>query len=91
MLANAFEIFLRSLAYSFWPFIFTLIVLYLISKYFNRDYNTKIKTQNEIIKIEKEDMEHLAEKAVNFNTPKIETSFGDQRIGDIFDEKKPEC
>ena len=32
-------------------------------------------------------MENLAEKAINFKTPKIETSFGDQRIGDVFEKK----
>ena len=62
MLTNAFEIFLRSLAYSFWPFVFILIVLYLIAKYLNRDYNKKVEIQKKIVKTEKEDMEHLAEK-----------------------------
>lgn len=90
MVANAFEIFLHSLAYSFWPFIFTLIVLYLISKYLSRDYNKKVETQKKIIKTEREDMENLAEKAINFKAPKIETSFGDRRIGDIY-EKNPDC
>ena len=91
MLTNAFEIFLRSLAYSFWPFVFILIVLYLINKYFvNRDHKKKTQIQKKIVKTEKESMEHLAEKAINFKTPKIETSFGDRRIGDVH-EKKPDC
>ena len=29
-------------------------------------------------------MENLAQKAINFKTPKIETSFGDQRIGEVY-------
>ena len=88
MLTNAFEIFLHSLAYSFWPFVFILIVLYLINKYFiNRDHKKKIQTQKKIVKTEKESMEHLAEKAINFKTPKIETSFGARRIGDVHEKK----
>ena len=91
MLTNAFEIFLHSLAYSFWPCVFILIVLYLIHKYFvNRDHKKKTQIQKKIVKTEKESMEHLAEKAINFKTPKIETSFGDRRIGDVH-EKKPDC
>ena len=37
---------------------------------------------------EKQEMEHLAEKAILFKPPKIETSFGDQRIGDIHGHEK---
>ena len=87
MLTSAFEIFLRSLAYSFWPFVFALILLYLISKYLNRDAKKKTDTQKKIVKIEKENMENLADKAINFRTPKIETSFGDRRIGDVHEKK----
>jgi len=29
-------------------------------------------------------MQSLANKAINFKTPKIETSFGDQRIGKVY-------
>ena len=87
MFTKTFEIFLYSLAYSFWPFIFILTVLYLVNKHFNRNTKKKIETQKKNIKIEKEDMENLAEKAINFKTPKIETSFGDRRIGDVFEKK----
>ena len=41
MFVTAFEIFLQSLAYSFWPFVFALTIVYLINKYFNHGYRTK--------------------------------------------------
>ena len=58
MFIKAFEIFLQSLAYSFWPFIFVLTIVYLLNKYFNHGYKHK-----------------------------IETSFGDKRIGDIYNHE----
>jgi len=85
MLTNTFEIFLYSLAYSFWPFIFILTVLYLINKHLNRDSKKKNETQKKTINADKKEMENLAEKAISFKTPKIETSFGDRRIGEVFD------
>ena len=50
MFVKAFEIFLQSLAYSFWPFIFTLSIIYLINKYFNHRYKHTIEKENKIIK-----------------------------------------
>lgn len=79
------EIFLQTLAYSFWPFIFILILLYIANKYFNHDYKHTIeKRKNTYDTDNKDEMQHLANKAINFKTPKIETSFGDQRIGEVY-------
>ena len=87
MFVKAFEIFLQSLAYSFWPFVFSLTIVYLINKYFNHGYKQKIEKQKKIIGTDKIEMEDLAQKAINFKTPKIETSFGDQRIGEVYNHE----
>jgi hypothetical protein len=85
MFIKAFEIFLQSLAYSFWPFIFTIISIYMANKYFNHGYKQKIEKQKNISEADtKDEMQSLANKAINFKTPKIETSFGDQRIGKVY-------
>lgn len=84
MFIKAFEIFLQSLAYSFWPFIFIIISIYMANKYFNHGYKQKIDKQKKISETDnKDEMQSLANKAINFKTPKIETSFGDQRIGEV--------
>ena len=84
MFIKAFEIFLQTLAYSFWPFIFIIIIIYILNKYFNHDYKQKIDKQKKITEADTQnDMQDLANKALNFKTPKIETSFGDQRIGEV--------
>ena len=84
MFVKAFEIFLQTLAYSFWPFVFILIIIYIVNKYFNHGYKQKIDKQNKISGANaKDEMQDLASKAINFKTPKIETSFGDQRIGEV--------
>tara|TARA_B100000745_G_scaffold296105_1_gene241029 strand:+ start:1150 stop:1419 length:270 start_codon:yes stop_codon:yes gene_type:complete len=82
MFSRSFEIFLNTLAYSFWPFVFFIAGLYIFNKYFNDSYKKKVKKEKKIRNIEPETHE-LAEKALNFKTPKIETSFGDQRIGEV--------
>jgi|TARA_R110000765_G_scaffold52661_1_gene105867 hypothetical protein len=82
MFSNAFEIFLNSLAYSFWPFAFFWAALYIFNRYFNDAYKKKVKKEKGIRSIDPE-AHDLAEKALNFKTPKIETSFGDQRIGEV--------
>ena len=85
MFVKAFEIFLQTLAYSFWPFVFILIIIYIANKYFNHGYKQKIDKQNKISGADtKDEMQDLANKAINFKTPKIETSFGDQRIGEVY-------
>lgn len=85
MFIKAFEIFLQTLAYSFWPFVFILIIIYIVNKYFNHGYKQKIDKQNKISGADtKDEMQDLANKAINFKTPKIETSFGDQRIGEVY-------
>ena len=84
MFIKSFEIFLQSLAYSFWPFVFTMISLYMANKYFNHGYKQIVKKQHKINETDiKDDMQDLANKAINFKPPKIETSFGDQRIGEV--------
>jgi len=88
MFIRACEIFLQSLAYSFWPFVFLLTLLYLGNKYFNHDYKHKIDKQNKISGTDQQhEMQDLADKAISFKTPKIETSFGDQRIGEIYNHE----
>ena len=85
MFIKAFEVFLQTLAYSFWPFVFILIIIYIVNKYFNHGYKQKIDKQNKISGADtKDEMQDLANKAINFKTPKIETSFGDQRIGEVY-------
>ena len=88
MFTEAFEIFLQSLAYSFWPFIFTIISIYMANKYFNHGYKHKIEKQKKIIGSDEQyEMQDLADKAISFKTPKIETSFGNQRIGEIYNHE----
>ena len=88
MFIETFEIFLQSLAYSFWPFIFILSIIYLLNKYFNHDYKHKIEKQNKISGTDQQhEMQDLADKAISFKTPKIETSFGNQRIGEIYNRE----
>jgi hypothetical protein len=82
MFSNAFEIFLNMLAYSFWPFVFFLIAIYIFNTYFNDSYKRKVKKEKKLRSTEPE-VHDLAEKALNFKTPKIETSFGDERIGEV--------
>ena len=82
MFSNAFEIFLNTLAYSFWPFAFFLAALYIFNRYFNDIYKKKVEKEKKIRSIDPE-AHDLAEKALNFKAPKIETSFGDQRIGEV--------
>ena len=82
MFSKAFEIFLNTLAYSFWPFAFFIAGLYIFNTYFNDSYKKKVKKEKKIRNVEPEAHE-LAEKALNFKTPKIETSFGDERIGEV--------
>ena len=48
MFIKAFEIFLQSLAYSFWPFVFILILIYVSNKYFNHGYKQKIDKQKKL-------------------------------------------
>ena len=87
MFSKAFEIFLNTLAYSFWPFAFFIAGLYIFNTYFNDSYKKKVKKEKKIRNVEPEAHE-LAEKALNFKTPKIETSFGDQRIGEVHGNEK---
>jgi purine-cytosine permease-like protein len=85
MFTEAFEIFLYSLAYSFWPFVFVACILYLINRYFNDGYKKRKAKAKKITGSYNEEEELLAAKALSssFKPPKIETSFGDQRIGDV--------
>ena len=88
MFVKAFEIFLYSLAYSVWPFVFILCLL-LIYKRLNPADRKQRSIQKKKKKIDKMEMEDLAGKAINFKPPKIETSFGDSRVGEVhnYEEK----
>ena len=87
MFSSAFGIFLNMLAYSFWPFVFFLIAMYIFNKYFNDSYKKKVKKEKKIRSTDPE-AHSLADKALNFQAPKIETSFGDERIGEVHTREK---
>ena len=88
MIIKAFEIFINMLAYSFWPFLFIIIIIYLSNKYFNHDYSKSVEKQNRILgKNKKYQLPDTPEETLSFKTPKIETSFGDQRIGQVHSAK----
>ena len=54
------------------------------NKYFNHGYKQKIDKQKKISETDnKDEMQSLANKAISFKTPKIETSFGNERIGEV--------
>ena len=58
------------------------------NKYFNHDYKHKKEKQNKISGTDQQhEMQDLADKAISFKTPKIETSFGNQRIGEIYNHE----
>ena len=82
MFTRAFEMFLYSLAYSVCPFLFILSLL-LIYKRLTCHDRKKRTTHKKQQKHDRAEMESLADKAIAFKTPKIETSFGDNRIGDV--------
>lgn len=82
MFSHALEIFLNMLAYSFWPFVFFLVALYILNRYFNDNYKKKVAKEKKI-RFTDPEAHDLADKALNFKVPKIETSFGDQRIGEV--------
>ena len=90
MFKETLETFLNSLAYFFWPLIFIIIVAYFLSKTIMFSGNPKKKSteKKKRDRDEKEEMTHLADKALLFKAPKIETSFGDQRIGDVHSHEK---
>ena len=48
MFSKAFEIFLNTLAYSFWPFAFFVAALYIFNRYFNDSYKKKVKKEKSI-------------------------------------------
>ena len=88
MIIKAFEIFINMLAYSFWPFLFIIIIIYLSNKYFNHGYSKSVEKQNRILGKNKEyQLPDMPEETLSFKTPKIETSFGDQRIGQVHSAK----
>ena len=87
MIAKAFEIFLNTLAVSLGVGVFALVIAHIFNKYFNDSYKKKVKKEKKTRSVEPETHE-LAEKALNFKTPKIETSFGDQRIGEVHGYEK---
>ena len=88
MITKASEIFINSLAYSFWPFLFILVIIYLLNKYFNHGYNKSIEKQNRILgKGQDLTLPDVPEEFISFKAPKIETSFGEQRIGQVYSAK----
>jgi len=88
MMIKAFEIFINMLAYSFWPFLFIIIIIYLSNKYFNHGYSKSVEKQKRILGKNKEyQLPDIPEETLSFKTPKIETSFGDQRIGQVHSAK----
>jgi|TARA_R110000824_G_scaffold11663_3_gene51120 hypothetical protein len=60
------------------------MIIFLINKYFNHGYTKSIEKQNRILGTNKEyKLPDVPEDTLSFKTPKIETSFGDQRIGQV--------
>ena len=88
MITKASEIFINSLAYSFWTFLFILIVIYLLNKFFNHGYAKSIEKQNRVLgKGKNLTLPDMPEESISFKAPKIETSFGEQRIGQTYSAK----
>ena len=60
----------------------------MLNKYFNHGYNKSIEKQNRILSKNKEyPLPDVPEETLSFKTPKIQTSFGDQRIGQVHSAK----
>ena len=89
MFIKSLEILLTMLAYCFWPFLFILTIIYLLNKYFNHDYSKSVEKQNRILGKNKEyQLPDIPEETLSFKTPKIETSFGGKRIGEVYEHPK---
>jgi|TARA_R100000306_G_C4361699_1_gene135584 hypothetical protein len=84
------EVFFISFAWSFWPTLFILLGIYVVTKLVGKDSSDKYNTDTKIKKKEfyskTEDDIPTVEK--EFKMPKIETSFGNQRIGDVHEHGK---
>ena len=88
MIIKAAEIFINSLAYSFWPFLFLIIIIYLLNRYFNHGYKKSIDKQNRVLgKGQNLTLPDMPEESISFKAPKIETSFGEKRIGQVYSAK----
>ena len=89
MLIKSLEIFLFTFAYSVWPFVFILLLMYLRNKYFTEKAKVRNKKEKKLrethddIPIDPSLMEDFS-----FRVPKIETSFGDRRIGEVHEHEK---
>ena len=60
----------------------------MLNKYFNHGYTKSVDKQNRILgKHEEHQLPDRSEETLSFKTPKIETSFGDQRIGQVHSAK----
>ena len=91
-MSNQFlEIFFVSFAWSFWPTLFLLVTIYVTRKFIIgindvvKDRNTEKVKQKEFHDKSTDDIPTIKKE---FKMPKIETSFGNQRIGDVHDPRK---
>ena len=86
------EIFFVSFAWSFWPTLFLLVTIYVTRK-FIIGINDAVKDRNVEGKIKKKEFHNTTTDDIpkiekEFKMPKIETSFGNQRIGEIHEHGK---
>ena len=93
MMSNQFlEIFFMSFAWSFWPTLFLLVTIYVTRK-FIIGINDVVKERNVERKIKEQEFhstntDDIPQIEKEFKMPKIETSFGNKRIGDVHEHGK---
>lgn len=89
MFTKSAEIFLYMFAYSFWPFVFIALLMYLRGKYFNEKVKKRSKKDKKIRETQDDiPIDPALMDGFSFRTPKIETSFGDRRIGEVHEYEK---
>ena len=89
LLYECLRLFLLSLAVSFWPFIFLMMLVignaWALGEYTHLgDSVKKRKTKNKKIQVYSDDLPTNVDISGYDNEPIVETSFGDQRIGEVF-------
>jgi hypothetical protein len=85
------EVFFISFAWSFWPTLFILLGVYVVTKFVGKDTWNKYNTPQD--KIKKQEFHSKVTDDIptiekDFKMPKIETSFGNQRIGEVHEHGK---
>ena len=89
MFTKSAEIFLYMFSYSFWPFTFVVLLMYLRGKYFTESAKKRAKKEKKIRGVQDDiPFDPQLMNDFSFRTPKIETSFGDRRIGEVHEHEK---